>query len=80
MGKYNPYLDFILPKVKAKKLDLFSLLNQILHYSLRAVGSTSPLRAGGQHFYTLHVGMTQIATDSPITNSLESLLPQPLTL
>jgi adenine deaminase len=32
----------------------------------------SPLRAGGQHSYILHVGITQIATDIPITNSLDS--------
>jgi hypothetical protein len=59
-------------RVKIRSVSAFKPNTPTLQYSLRAVGSTSPLRAGGQHSNAVHVGITQIATDIPITNRLDS--------
>jgi len=59
-------------RVKIRSISAFKPNPQLLQYSLRAVGYTSPLRAGGQHSYTLHVDIPQIATDIPITNGFDS--------
>jgi hypothetical protein len=39
---------------------------------IRSISAFKPNTPLLQHFYTLHVGITQIATDIPITNSLDS--------
>jgi hypothetical protein len=59
-------------RVKIRSISAFKPKTPTLHYSLRAVGFTSPLRAGGQHSHILHVGIIQITTDIPIANSLDS--------
>ena len=39
---------------------------------IRSISAFKPNTPLLQHSYTLHVGITQIATDIPITNSLDS--------
>jgi hypothetical protein len=74
ISAFKPNTPFLSP---SRRLHGPEALRAGGQYSLRAVGYMSPLRAGGQHSYTLHVDIPQIATDIPITNRIDSHPTQP---